>query len=225
MTQLEINLDTGLPTLVATPEGTSGAYFKLSTSKDLATSNAKAKCEVHSLSMCSLTDMHDNLIISFDIKREPDEKFNVLENLMTRGSESWDGDERMEEYRRHLASVMKMVIANGMAILPSGYTMADVEKAKGVRWARKAGCSCPCSPGFSTPLIPSKSYFRPSRRHRGRGRWASHEPVNWVNATLILKPDASIVQRIARPAEAVAAAIEVRKVNEAALSDAQILVK
>jgi hypothetical protein len=225
MTQLEINLDTGLPTLVATKEEGSDRYWKLSVSKEIASDNAKAKCDIAKMSMCSLTDMRSNLILSFDIKRDEQEKFNVLENLMTRGTEFADGDERMEEYRRHLAAAMKMVIANGMATLPDGYTMADVEKAKGVRWAWKAGCKCPCSPGFSTPLIPTKSYWRSSTRRNGRGRWASYEAINWVSILLVLKPDASIAQRVRMSQEQVEAALEVRKVNEEAIEPVDFLVK
>ncbi len=225
MTQLEINLDTGLPTLVATKEEGSDRYWKLSVSKEIASDNAKAKCDIAKMSMCSLTDMRSNLILSFDIKRDEQEKFNVLENLMTRGTEFADGDERMEEYRRHLAGAMKMVIANGMATLPEGYTMADVEKAKGVRWAWKAGCKCPCSPGFSTPLIPTKSYWRSSTRRNGRGRWASYEAINWVSILLVLKPDASVAQRVRMSQEQVEAALEVRKVNEEAIKPVDFLVK
>jgi hypothetical protein len=225
MTQLEINLDTGLPTLVATKEEGSDRYWKLSVSKDIASDNAKAKCDIAKMSMCSLTDMRSNLILSFDIKRDEEEKFNVLENLMTRGTEFADGDERMEEYRRHLAAAMKMVIANGMATLPDGYTMADVEKAKGVRWAWKAGCKCPCSPGFSTPLIPTKSYWRSSTRRNGRGRWASYEAINWVSILLVLKPDASVAQRVRFSQEQVEAALEVRKVNEESVEKVDFLVK
>ena len=225
MTQLEINLDTGLPTLVPTKEGDSDRYWKLSVSKDIASDNAKAKCEIAKMSMSSLTDMRSNLVLSFDIKRDEQEKFNVLENLMTRGTEFDDGDERMEEYRRHLAAGMKMVIANGMATLPEGYTMADVEKAKGVRWAWKAGCSCPCSPGFSTPLIPTKYYWRQSTRRNGRGRWSSNEAVNWVSILLILKPDASVAQRVRMSQEQVEASLEVRKVNEEAIEKVDFLVK
>lgn len=225
MTQLEINLDTGLPTLVPTKEGDSDRYWKLSISKDIASDNAKAKCDIAKMSMSSLTDMRSNLVLSFDIKRDEEEKFNVLENLMTRGTEFDDGDERMEEYRRHLAAGMKMVIANGMATLPAGYTMADVEKAKGVRWAWKAGCSCPCSPGFSTPLIPTKSYWRQSTRRNGRGRWSSNEAVNWVSILLILKPDASVAQRVRMSQEQVEASLEVRKVNEEAIEKVDFLVK
>jgi len=213
MTQPELDLVNGLPTLTPTQDGDSGRYFKLAVSKDI-TPASNAKCELADLSMSSLTDRHSNLIIALDIRKEADEKFNVLENLMTRGSESWDGDERFVEYRKHLASVMKQVLANGMATLPSGYTMADVEKAKGVRWARKAGCSCPCSPGFSTPLIPTKSYWRSSTRRNGRGRWSSNEAVNWVNATLVLKAGNSVAMRVARNAESLAATIEVRPIND-----------
>ena len=211
--QPELDLVNGLPTLTPTQEGDSGRYFKLAVSKDI-TPAAKAKCDLIELSMSSLTDRHSNLIIALDIRKEADEKFSILENLMTRGSESWDGDERFVEYRKHLASVMKQVLANGMATLPAGYTMADVEKAKGVRWARKAGCSCPCSPGFSTPLIPTKSYWRKSTRHNGRGRWSSMEAVNWVNATLVLKAGNSVAMRVARNAESLAATIEVRPIND-----------
>ena len=225
MTQLEINLDTGLPTLVPTKDGESGRYFKLALSKDIASSNVSAKCEMIEASMMSLTDMRSNLIISFDIRKEADEKFNVLENLMTRGTESWDGDERFEEYRKHLAAGMKLAIANGMATLPEGYTMADVEKAKGVRWAQKAGCSCPCSPGYSTPLIPTKSYFRPATRRNGRGRWSSNEAVNWVNIVLVLKPDATVVSRVRMQQEQVEAALEVRKVNKVAIRQVDALIK
>jgi hypothetical protein len=225
MTQLEINLDTGLPTLVPSKEEGSERYWKLSVSKEIASDNAKAKCDITKMSMSSLTDMRSNLILSFDIKRDEQEKFNVLENLMTRGTEFDDGDERMEEYRRHLAAAMKMVIANGMATLPDGYTMADVEKAKGVRWAWKAGCKCPCSPGFSTPLIPTKSYFRSSSRRNGRGRWASYEAINWVSILLVLKPDASVAQRVRMSQEQVEAALEVRKVNEEAIEKVDFLVK
>jgi hypothetical protein len=225
MTQLEINLDTGLPTLVPTKEEGSDRYWKLAVSKDIASDNAKAKCDIAKMSMCSLTDMRSNLVLSFDIKRDEQEKFNVLENLMTRGTEFDDGDERMEEYRRHLAAGMKMVIANGMATLPEGYTMADVEKAKGVRWAWKAGCSCPCSPGFSTPLIPTKYYWRQSTRRNGRGRWSSNEAVNWVSILLILKPDASVAQRVRMSQEQVEASLEVRKVNEEAIEKVDFLVK
>jgi hypothetical protein len=211
--QPELDLVNGLPTLTPTQDGDSGRYFKLAVSKDI-TPASNAKCELADLSMSSLTDRHSNLIIALDIRKEADEKFNVLENLMTRGSESWDGDERFVEYRKHLASVMKQVLANGMAKLPPGYTMADVEKAKGVRWARKAGCSCPCSPGFSTPLIPTKDYWRSSTRRNGRGRWSSNEAVNWVNATLVLKAGNSVAMRVARNAESLAATIEVRPIND-----------
>lgn len=220
MTQLEINLDTGLPTLVPTKESDTGRYWKLAVSKDLAPAS-NAKCELTNLSMCSLTDMRSNLCISFGIQKTEDEKFNVGENLMTRGSEMLEGDERMEEYRRHLAATMKQVIANGMATLPDGYTMADVEKAKGVRWAWKAGCSCPCSPAFSTPLIPTQSYWRSSTRRNGRGRWASYEAINWVNATLVLKQGNSVAMRVARNAESVAASLELRPINAEAFEKAK----
>ncbi len=220
MTQLEINLDTGLPTLVPTKEGDSDRYWKLAVSKDI-TPASDTKCELTNLSMCSLTDMRSNLVISFGIQKTEDEKFNVMENLMTRGSEMLEGDERMAEYRRHLAATMKQVIANGMATLPEGYTMADVEKAKGVRWAWKAGCSCPCSPGFSTPLIPTKSYWRSSTRRNGRGRWASYEAVNWVNATLVLKQGNSVAMRVVRNSESLAATLELRPINDEAFEKAQ----
>lgn len=218
--QPELDLVNGLPTLTPTQNGDSGRYFKLAVSKDIAPAS-NAKCDLVDLSMSSMTDRHSNLIIALEIRRETDEKFNLMENLMTRGSESWDGDERFIEYRKHLASVMKQVLANGMACLPAGYTMADVEKAKGVRWAHKAGCSCPCSPGFSTPLIPTKSYFRRSTRRNGRGRWASHEAVNWVNAVLVLKQGNSVAMRVVRNAESLAATIEVRPINSEAFEKAK----
>ena len=218
--QPELDLVNGLPTLTPTQDGDSGRYFKLAVSKDIQPAS-NTKCDLIELSMCSLTDMRSNLVISLDIRKEADEKFNVMENLMTRGSESWDGDERFAEYRKHLGAVMKQVLANGMATLPAGYTMADVEKAKGVRWARKAGCSCPCSPGFSTPLIPTKSYFRPSTRRNGRGRWSSNEAVNWVNATLLLKQGNSVAMRVARNAESLAATIELRPINNEAFEKAK----
>lgn len=218
--QPELDLVNGLPTLTPTQDGDSGRYFKLAVSKDI-TPPAPAKCDLVDLSMSSMTDRHSNLIIALEIRREPDEKFNVMENLMTRGSESWDGDERFIEYRKHLASVMKQVLANGMARLPAGYTMADVEKAKGVRWARKAGCSCPCSPGFSTPLIPTKYYFRASTRRNGRGRWSSNEAVNWVNAVLVLKRGNSVAMRVVRNAESLAATIELRPINSEAFKKAK----
>ena len=146
MTQLEINLDTGLPTLV--PYEDSGRT-RLSLSTDVVVRNKNSKCD---LAKASISEADKSgFFISFYIER-PDKKFNVMENLLTRGTESWDGDERFAEYRTHLATAMKLAVANGVAKLPSGYTMADLEKAKGVRWAQKAGCKCGCSPAYSTPL-------------------------------------------------------------------------
>lgn len=224
--QPELDLVNGLPTLTPTKDGESGAYWTLALSPECVVPNASAKTEVVSASIGA--NEKAGFFISPCIQSSKDEKFNVLENLMTRGSESWDGDERMVEYRKQIPTLMKLALANGMARLPEGYTMADLEKAKGVRWARKAGCRCGCSPAFSTPLIPTKDVWRNSTRSRGRGRWSRYESVNWMNATLVVKQGNTVVQRIARNPEAVASAIEVRPVNKEAYEQAeqfQVIVK
>ena len=211
MTQLEINLDTGLPTLV--PYEDKG-FTRLSLSPDVVVANKKSKCDLVSASISSAEK--SGFFISFYIER-PDKEFNVLENLLTRGTESWDGDERFAEYRTHLATAMKLAVANGVAKLPSGYTMADLEKAKGVRWAQKAGCSCGCSPAYSTPL-----WSTGGRTGRWVGRkWKRSYDNAWMNVTLTAKEGNSVAMRVGRNAEVVAAAIEVRPVNKDAYEQAE----
>ncbi len=225
MTQLEIDLVNGLPTLTPTKE--SGWGYKLALSPQVVVPNKNAKCDITSASLSS--NEKSGFFISFSISSEEKEKFNVLENLMTRGTELNDGDERMAEYRRHLATAMKLALANGLARLPDGYTMADVEKAKGVRWAWKAGCSCGCSPAFSTPLWSGDDRrFIPSTRRNGRGRWSRYAYYNWMNVSLTLKPDNSVNMVVRRTAEEVVAALEVRPVDKdkvAEQANVQILVK
>lgn len=206
MTQLEINLDTGLPTL--TPYDDNG-FTRLRLSPDLVVPNKDSRCDLTSASISE--GEKAGFYISFYISR-PDEKFNVMENLLTRGTESWDGDERFAEYRRHLATAMKTAVANGIAKLPPGYTMADLEKAKGVRWAQKAGCSCGCSPAYSTPLW---SVGGQTGRWVGR-KWKRRYSNNWMNVTLVPKQGQTVAMRVGRNAEAVAAAIELRPVDKAA---------
>ena len=211
MTQLEINLDTGLPTL--TPYDDKG-FTRLSLSPDVVVANKKSKCD---LTKASISDSSKSgFFISFYISR-PDEKFNVMENLLTRGTESWDGDERFAEYRTHLATAMKLAVANGLAKLPPGYTMADLEKAKGVRWAQKAGCSCGCSPAYSTPL-----WAVGGRTGRWVGRkWKRSYDNAWMNVTLAPKEGESVAMRVGRNVEAVTAAIEVRPVDKTAYEQAE----
>lgn len=216
MTQLEINLDTGLPTLVPVKESKWG--YKLALSPDVVVPSKDAKCDITSASLN--TNEKSGFFISFSIAREQGEGFNLMENLMTRGTELDDGDERMAEYRRHLATAMKLAVANGLARLPDGYTMADLEKAKGVRWAWKAGCSCGCSPAFSTPLWSGNDYRHiPSTRRNGRGRWARIAHYNWMNVSLTLKKDASVKMVVGRQPEQIAAAVEVRPVNKEVLAE------
>ena len=206
MTQLEINLDTGLPTL--TPYDDKG-FTRLSLSPDVVVANKKSKCDLASASISEADK--SGFYISFYISR-PDEKFNVMENLLTRGTESWDGDERFAEYRTHLATAMKLAVANGVAKLPPGYTMADLEKAKGVRWAQKAGCSCGCSPAYSTPL-----WAVGGRTGRWVGRkWKKRYTNAWMNVTLIQKQGKTVAMRVGRNAEAVAASVELRPIDKAA---------
>jgi hypothetical protein len=206
MTQLEINLDTGLPTL--TPYEDRGLN-RLRLSPDVVVANKNAKCDLTSASISEADK--PGLFISFYIS-PPDEKFNVMENLLTRGTESWDGDERFAEYRRHLATAMKTAVANGIAKLPPGYTMADLEKAKGVRWAQKAGCSCGCSPAYSTPLW---SVGGQTGRWVNR-KWKRRYTNAWMNVTLTPKQGQTVAMRVGRNAEAVAASIELRPVNKEA---------
>ena len=211
MTQLEINLDTGLPPLA--PYEDKG-FTRLRLSPDVVVANKKSKCDLASASISSAEK--SGFFISFYIER-PDKQFNVMENLLTRGTESWDGDERFAEYRTHLATAMKLAVANGVAKLPSGYTMADLEKAKGVRWAQKAGCSCGCSPAYSTPL-----WATGSRTGRWVGRkWKRSYDNAWMNVTLTAKEGNSVAMRVGRNAEQVAAAIEVRPVNKDAYEQAE----
>lgn len=212
MTQLEINLDTGLPTLV--PYDDNG-FTRLRLSPDLVVPNKDSRCD---LTSASISDSEKaGFYISFYISR-PDEKFNVMENLLTRGTESWDGDERFAEYRRHLATAMKTAVANGIAKLPPGYTMADLEKAKGVRWAQKAGCSCGCSPAYSTPLW---SVGGQTGRWIGR-KWKRRYENSWMNVTLVPKQGQTVAMRVGRNAEAVAASIELRPVDKAAYEAADV---
>ena len=211
MTQLEINLDTGLPTLV--PYDANGRT-RLSLSPDVVVANKNAKCDLAFASISSAEKA--GLFISFYIDR-PDKKFNVLENLLTRGTESWDGDERFAEYRKHLATAMKLAVANGVAKLPPNYTMADLEKAKGVRWAQKAGCSCGCSPAYSTPL-----WSVGGRTGRWVGRkWKQSYNNAWMNVTLTAKEGESVAKRVGRNAEAVASSVELRPVNQEAYAQAE----
>jgi hypothetical protein len=201
MTQLEIDLVNGLPTL--TPTKREGGWgYQLALSDACIVPNPTAKTEVAEACVFSLNDKKGIFFISPDIRASKEEKFNVMENLMTRGSESWDGDERFAEYRKQIPTLMKLAIANGLARLPAGYTMADLEACKGVRWNRKAGCSCPCSPAFNTPLIYSGSN-------------------NWMNATLVVKQGNSVVKRVARNPEATLAAVELRPVNKEAFEKAK----
>jgi hypothetical protein len=211
MTQIEINLDTGLPTL--TPYDEKG-FTRLSLSPDVVVANKKSKCNLATASIQSAEKA--GFYISFYIER-PDKKFNVMENLLARGTESWDGDERFAEYRTHLATAMKLAVANGVAKLPPNYTMADLEKAKGVRWARKAGCSCGCSPAYSTPL-----WSTGGRTGRWVGRkWKQSYDNAWMNVTLSAKDGESVAMRVGRNPEQVAAAIEVRPVNADAFAEAE----
>lgn len=211
MTQLEINLDTGLPTLV--PYEVNGRT-RLSLSSDVVVANKNAKCDLAFASISSAEKA--GLFISFYIE-SPDKKFNVLENLLTRGTESWDGDERFAEYRKHLATAMKLAVANGVAKLPPNYTMADLEKAKGVRWAQKAGCKCGCSPAYSTPL-----WSVGGRTGRWVGRkWKQSYNNAWMNVTLTAKEGESVAKRVGRNAEAVASSVELRPVNQEAYAQAE----
>ena len=211
MTQLEINLDTGLPTLV--PYEDKG-FTRLRLSPDVVVANKKSKCNLTSASISEADKA--GFYISFYIER-PDKKFNVMENLLTRGTESWDGDERFAEYRTHLATAMKLAVANGVAKLPSNYTMADLEKAKGVRWAQKAGCSCGCSPAYSTPLW---SVGGQTGRWVGR-KWKRRYTNAWMNVTLSAKDGESVAMRVGRNAEAVASAIVLRPVDKTAYEQAE----
>ena len=211
MTQLEINLDTGLPTL--TPYD-AGGFTRLRLSPDVLVLNKKSKCDLAQASISS--SQKSGFFISFYIER-PNEQFNVMENLITRGTESWDGDERFAEYRTHLATAMKLAVANGVAKLPSGYTMADLEKAKGVRWAQKAGCSCGCSPAYSTPL-----WTTGGRTGRWVGRkWKQSYDNAWMNVTLSPKQGQSVVMRVGRNPEQVAASVELRPVNKESYEQAE----
>lgn len=211
MTQLEINLDTGLPTLV--PYEKEG-ITRPSLSPDVVVRNKKSKCN---LSKASISDSEKaGFYISFYIE-SPDKKFNVMKNLLTRGTESWDGDERFAEYRTHLATAMKLAVANGVAKLPPDYTMADLEKAKGVRWARKAGCRCGCSPAYSTPLWSTGGR---SGRMVNR-RWKERYVNAWMNITLTPSDGKSVAMRVGRNIEEVAAAIELRPINKDAYEEAE----
>jgi hypothetical protein len=211
MTQIEINLDTGLPTL--TPYDKKG-FTRLSLSPDVVVANKKSKCNLASATISSAKK--SGFFITFYIER-PDKQFNVMENFLARGTESWDGDERFAEYRTHLATAMKLAVANGVAKLPPNYTMADLEKAKGVRWARSAGCSCGCSPAYSTPL-----WSTGGRTGRWVGRkWKQSYDNAWMNVTLTAKEGNSVAMRVGRNAEQVAAAIEVRPVNKDAYEQAE----
>jgi hypothetical protein len=211
MTQLEINLDTGLPTLVPYEDN---GRTRLSLSPDVVVANKNAKCDLASASISSAEKA--GFFITFYIER-PDKQFNVMENLLTRGTESWDGDERFAEYRKHLATAMKLAVANGVARLPTNYTMADLEKAKGVRWAQKAGCRCGCSPAYSTPLW---SVGGRTGRRVGR-KWKQSYDNAWMNVTLTAKAGESVAMRVGRNAEAVASSVEIRPVNQEAYAQAE----
>lgn len=179
---LELDLVNGLPTLVPDKAG------NLALSEGCVVPVKDAKCDLTSASIG--TNDKAGFFISVSIKRTAGEKFNLLENLMTRDTESMDGDERFKEYRKHLATAMKLALANGIAKLAPGVTMEDIEKAKNVRWARYAGCSmCPCSPAFSTKMLI----------HTGEASWArgSRRIPNWLYVELTLKP-ASVIKVITR---------------------------
>lgn len=182
---LELDLVNGLPTLVPSKDN------DLTLSEACVVPAKGAKCDVSAVSLG--TNEKSGFFIAFHIKRAAGEKFNLLENLMSRGTESMSGDERFAEYRKHLATVMKLALANGIAKLAPGVTMEDIEKAKNVRWARYAGCSmCPCSPAFSTKMLV----------YTGSPDWrrGSRSLPNWLNVELVLKP-ASVIKVITRMSE------------------------
>jgi hypothetical protein len=187
---------------------------RLSLSPDVVVANKNAKCYLPSASISSAEKA--GFFITVYIER-PDKQFNVMENLLTRGTESWDGDERFAEYRKHLATAMKLAVANGVARLPTNYTMADLEKAKGVRWAQKAGCRCGCSPAYSTPL-----WSVGGRTGRWVGRkWKQSYDNAWMNVTLTAKDGESVAMRVGRNAEVVASSVEIRPVNQEAYAQAE----
>lgn len=182
---LELDLVNGLPTLTPDKDG------NLRLSEGCVVPVKDAKCDLTSASIGF--NEKEGFFIAISIKRTAGEKFNLLENLMTRDTESMDGDERFKEYRKHLATAMKLALANGVAKLAPGVTMADIEKAKNVRWARYAGCSlCPCSPAFSTKMLiaTGESSWRTGSRRR----------PNWLSVELTLKP-ASVIKVITRMSE------------------------
>jgi hypothetical protein len=95
--------------------------------------------------------------VAFMISIDDGVPFNPLTSLASRRTYFVDGDERYENKRKALVNAARIAVANGVALLPAGYSLDDLDNLKGFRWAPKAGCSmCPCSPAFMSPLLVNR---------------------------------------------------------------------
>lgn len=111
--------------------------------------------------------------VAFVVSLDDGTPFNVLASLASRRTYFVDGDERYETKRKALVNAARIAVANGVAKLPEGYTLDDLNNLKGFRWSPKAGCSmCPCSPAFMSPLVAVDN--------------------NWVEAVFRVKQDETV---------------------------------
>lgn len=114
--------------------------------------------------------------VAFVVSIYEGKPFDVATDLASRRTYFVDGDERYATMRTGLANLARVAVANGIAKMPEGYTLDDLNKLKGFRWSPNAGCSmCPCSPAFMSPLLVSRDY-----------------DVNWVEGVFTLRENESV---------------------------------
>jgi len=168
--QTIFDFKTGLPPVAYEKVGT---RYKLSVNKGMLSDNG-SKTEMTSISVYAPRRGGARTIRIAPSISSKDSTF--LSRFSERGTEELEGDERLAEYRKHLVSTAKHLLACGLAQLPDNYTMENLECLKGFRWNYKAGCRCGCSPAFNTPLVVIR-----------RG-----DRVSWCNVGLDPKQDESV---------------------------------
>lgn len=168
--QTIFDFKTGLPPVAYEQVGT---RYKLSINKGLL-SDSGSKTEITSISAHAPRRGQARTFRIAPSIASKDSTF--LSRFAERGTEELEGDERLDEYRKHLATTAKHLLACGLAQLPDDYSMENLESLKGFRWNRKAGCACGCSPAFNTPLVVPRSGDR----------------VSWCNVGLDPKQDESV---------------------------------
>lgn len=177
MTQTELNLDTGLVPCLPS-KGKYGYELEIKASNCLPIDG-----KVESIPTKGYGSDYNGgnaartgrvaFVISLDEKKH----FNPLADIASRRTYFVDGDERYETMRKCLVNAARLAVANGVAKMPEGYTMDDLNKLKGFRWSPKAGCSmCPCSPAFMSPLLVDRRNLS----------------LNWLEFVFAVKQDETV---------------------------------